>query len=367
MNKQEIFIAKTIFTGEEWLSDHAVVIDGQLITRVMPQSMIPTDAPVRDFGGQILAPAYIDIQIYGAYGKLLSEFPEVDALLRLNDYCRSGGAAHFMPTLATNHLDVFKKAIDTIRTYWSQGGLGVLGLHMEGPWINPVKRGAHIESLVRKAALDEVKEILAYGEGVIKMITMAPELTEPEVLDFIISRGIVVSAGHSNASYEQALKGFAQGIRAVTHLYNAMSPLAHREPGLVGASMDDDRVMASIIPDGHHVSYPAVRIAKSVMKDRLFVITDAVAETSSGPYQHQLMEDKYESAGILSGSALTMHQAVLNLVNHCHIDWEEALKMCSLYPARVLGLDEKLGKIKKTFTASLIAIDPASQSCLLIS
>lgn len=366
MNKLEIITSKNIFTGEEWLNDHAIISDGEYIVDLISRSEVPGDAQLRDLGEQVLAPAYMDIQIYGAYGKLLSEFPEVDALVRLNDYCRSGGAAHFMPTLATNHLDVFKKAIDAIRAYWAEGGQGVLGLHMEGPWLNPVKRGAHIESLVRLPKRAEVEEILAYGEGVIKLITIAPEQIEADVLDFIISKGIKVSAGHSNATYEQACQGFDRGITAVTHLYNAMSPLAHREPGLVGAAMDDERVMASIIPDGYHVSYPAVRIAKSVMKERLFVITDAVAETTSGPYQHQLLGDKYESAGILSGSALTMHQSVLNLVNHCRIDLGEALRMCSLYPAKVMGMDDHLGKIKKSYKTEIVAFDPRSTTCTLL-
>lgn len=155
-------------------------------------------------------------------------------------------------------------------------------------------------------------------------------------------------------------------MKAVTHLYNAMSPLQHREPGLVGASMDDDAVMASIIPDGYHADYAAVRIAKAVMKDRLFVITDAVTQTASGPYQHELADDKYVAAGILSGSALTMHKAMLNLVNYCKIEMGEAIRMCSLYPARVVGLDHELGKIQKGYRAQLVAINQQHGTCTVL-
>lgn len=366
MNNYKVHSAEIIFTGEEWLTGHAVVVDGEIIKDVIPQSELPADLKAHHFDKTIIAPAFIDLQIYGANGKLLSEYPTTEALSDLNNYCRDGGAAFCMPTVATNHYDVFKKAIDAIKNYWSQGGEGVLGIHLEGPWINPVKRGAHIESLVRSPSLDEVKEILDYGKDVIKIITLAPEQCSDDVIDLILSHGIVISAGHSNATYKKAKESFAHGIKAVTHLYNAMSPLQHREPGLAGAAMDDDKVMVSIIPDGHHVDYAAVRIAKAVMKNRLFVITDAVTQTATGHYQHELAGDKYEAAGILSGSALTMHKAMLNLVNHCGIEMGEAIRMCSLYPARLMGLHHELGIIKKGYKAKLVAINPTEGSCFML-
>jgi N-acetylglucosamine-6-phosphate deacetylase len=186
------------------------------------------------------------------------------------------------------------------------------------------------------------------------------------VIDYILSQGIVISAGHSNATYNQSLAGFTQGIAAVTHLYNAMSPLQHRSPGLVGAAMTDSRVMASIIPDGHHVDFAAIKIAKEVMKERLFVITDAVTETDRGGYQHYLAGDKYEAGGILSGSALTMAKSVQNLVNQIGIDAGEAIRMCSLYPARVMHLDHELGKIEKGFRAKMLLLDQHNEVIQLV-
>ena len=168
---------------------------------------------------------------------------------------------------------------------------------------------------------------------------------------------IIISAGHSNATYEQSKVGFANGIIAVTHLYNAMSALQHRSPGLVGATMDDANVKASIIPDGHHVDYAAIRIAKKAMGERLFVITDAVTETTEGQYPHQLAGDKYEAANILSGSALTMTKAVQNLVNHASIELGEALRMCSLYPAQVIHSETFLGKILPGYNAELVILN----------
>ncbi|HKO80033.1 MAG TPA: amidohydrolase family protein, partial [Chitinophagaceae bacterium] len=206
-------------------------------------------------------------------------------------------------------------------------------------------------------SVQQVKDLLEYGKGVIRMITLAPEVCSQEVIELILSYNVIISAGHSNATYEQAKNSFANGATTVTHLYNAMSPLQHRAPGLVGAAMDGEKVMASIIPDGHHVDYAAVRIAKQVMKERLFVITDAVTTTDKGGYQHYLVGDKYEAGGILSGSALTMNKSFQNLVNHCGIELGEALRMCSLYPARVIGLEKEMGKIEKGYKAKLLLLN----------
>jgi len=351
------FLADKIFTGESWLTQHAVIIEEDKIKEVVPAASVPDDIEKKNYPGGILAPAFIDLQIYGAYGKLLAVYPEADSLYKLNDYCRSGGAVYCMPTVATNATEVFHQCIDAIRDYWNKGGDGVLGLHVEGPWINAVKKGAHIESFIHSPSLQEVKDLVNYGKEVIKIITLAPEVCSKEVIEYIIGQGIVVSAGHSNATYKQANTGFSYGIPMATHLYNAMSPLQHREPGLLGAVLDSDKVKASIIPDGHHADFAAVRIAKQVMKERLFVITDAVTETNSGYYQHLKVGDKYESMGILSGSALTMNKAVQNLVKYCNVEAGEALRMCSLYPAQVMNMDKSFGRIKTGYKADIVVLN----------
>ena len=349
------YSARKVFTGDQWLDDHCVIVENGWITDIIPTNKLPsaiTVEPITD----ILAPAFIDLQIYGAFGKLLAVYPEADSLFRLNEYCRGGGAAYCLPTVATNAYEVFHKSIDAVRDYWHQGGEGVLGLHLEGPWINPVKKGAHIEDLIHSPSIEQVRDLLEYGRGVIKMITLAPEVCAPAIVELVLSEGIVISAGHSNASYEQANDSFKNGITTVTHLFNAMSPLQHRAPGLVGAVFNDENVMASIIPDGHHVDFAAIRIAKNIMKDRLFVITDAVTETDKGGYQHYLAGDKYEAGGILSGSALTMGKSLRNLVQYAGVDIGEAIRMCSLYPAQVIGLEKELGKIATGFRSKMIVL-----------
>ncbi len=346
-----VYTADKIFTGEDWLYNYTVVIKDGFIVDVLPIKKVLVPA-TQHFS--CLIPAFIDIQIYGAAQQLFAVYPTTEALQNLYNYCLAGKTHYFLPTVATNTYPIIYSCIDAIKKYWQQGGKGCLGLHIEGPWINEVKRGAHVESIIHTPTLPQVKELLAYGNGVIKMITLAPEICIQPIIDCIQQQGIIVSAGHSNATYQQATASFNNGINTVTHLYNAMSALQHREPGMVGAVLNHATVMASIIPDGYHVNYAAIQIAKKILKERLFVITDAVTTTTEGLYQHYLVGDKYESNGILSGSALTMQQAVHNLVAHCNIELEEAFRMCSLYPAKVLGLDNEVGKIEKGFRANFV-------------
>jgi N-acetylglucosamine-6-phosphate deacetylase len=367
LTETKFYKSDKLFTGETWLYEHAVIIANGIIEKVTPVSSLPAGVIPEYFPGSFLAPALIDLQIYGAHKKLFAVYPEVDSLYALKDYCNGGGAAYFLPTVATNLPAVFYKCIDAIKNYWNEGGEGVLGLHIEGPWINPVKRGAHIESFIHSPTIEEAKELLEYGKDVIKMITLAPEVCSKEVIDLVQSYGVVISAGHSNATYKQAIRGFDYGIKTATHLYNAMSSLQHREPGLVGAVFNDERVRCSIIADGHHVDYEAIRIANKIMGDRLFAITDAVTETTEGHYQHYLAGDKYESAGILSGSALTMNKALRNLVSDAGIELERALKMCSSYPARVMGLDTELGKIEKGYKSKIIVLNKTLELVEMIS
>ena len=367
MTTTQAYSAAKIFTGDSWLHDHVVIVEQSIIIGVIPSGFLPPGIVVQHFPDAILAPAFIDLQIYGAYGKLLSVYPEADSLSKLNDYCRSGGAVYCLPTVATNAYEVFYKCIDAVREYWTGGGEGVLGLHIEGPWIHPARKGAHIESYIHSPSQEQARDLLEYGKGVIKIITLAPEVCNQEVIDLILSYGVIISAGHSNASYTEAMNSFNKGITAVTHLYNAMSPLQHRAPGLAGAAMDSKKIMASIIPDGYHVDYAAIRIAKEVMKERLFVITDAVTETTEGYYPHHLEGSKYVSNNILSGSALTMNKAVQNLIEYAGIDLGEALRMCSFYPAKVIGLGKELGKIEKGYKSKMVLLNDKNDVVQLIS
>lgn len=350
---KKTFLAKQLFTGNHCLLNHAVVVENNQIVEILPNDKVAANAgPLYE----IIAPAFLDIQIYGAQEKLLAVYPTADSLFRLYDYCSKGGASHFVVTVATNGSAVFHACIDAVKAYWEEGGRGCLGLHVEGPWINAAKKGAHLEEFIHSPSLEEVKNLLEYGKGVIKIITLAPEVCSKEIIELIQSAGIIVSAGHTNATFEEATVAFNNGIGTATHLYNAMSPLQHRAPGFVGAVFNHPTVMSSVVPDGYHVDFEAIKIAKKQMGDRLFVITDAVAETSVGPYPHHLAGDKYESNGILSGSALTMLSSLKNLVNKVGIPLEESLRMVSTYPAKAIKRSEDFGSIKVGAPANLVCL-----------
>jgi len=346
-----------IFTGKAIETNKAVLTDNDKIVGITEADAIPSQYMPEDLKGFTLAPAFVDLQIYGGNSKLFSHDLSIESLKATYEYCLMGGCTQFMITMATNAIEKFIQGFDVVRAYWQQGGKGLLGLHLEGPYINPAKRGAHLEQCIKKPTVQEVTMLLQKGEGVFKMMTLAPEQCSDEVIDLLQQHNIIISAGHSNATYQQAINAFNKGIPAATHLFNAMSPFQHREPGMAGAVMNHSFVMSSIVCDGIHVDYAAVQVAKKVLQQRLFFITDAVSETITGEYQHLLRGDRYTLPdGTLSGSALTMLQCVKNAVAHVGISLEEALRMASAYPAQLLK-DKQLGKIEKGHQADFVVFD----------
>jgi N-acetylglucosamine-6-phosphate deacetylase len=348
------YAADKVFTGSDWIENAVVIVENNLIEEIVPQKYLRLGVRVIEHA-PILVPAFIDIQIYGAASKLFSVYPDADTLFKMEAHCKSGGTKYFLPTIATNTPEILKKGIAAIHEYWKLGGKSIPGLHIEGPWINKIKRGAHIESLIHEPSIEEVESLLNYGKGAIKMITLAPEVCSAEIIDLIKSHDVIISAGHSNVGYAEA-QNFFDDVHVATHLFNAMSPLHHREPGLPVAVMLHPDVMASIVADGYHVDFNMISLAKKLMGEKLFFITDAVTETNDGPYPHLLNGDKYESNGILSGSCLTMAKAVKNGVEKCNIDLGEALRMASLYPAKVLGMDNETGKIERGFKPDFVLL-----------
>ncbi|MBW8686377.1 N-acetylglucosamine-6-phosphate deacetylase [Chitinophaga rhizophila] len=351
------YINTRIFTGDLWLDGYAVITENGRIQQVVPQAQVPETAELTDLKGDILAPAFIDLQIYGGNGKLFPLTPDVDTLKATYDYCVAGGAAYFMPTIPTHSPEVISKSIAAVRQYWQEGGKGVLGLHLEGPFINAEKKGAHLEQYIVTPTAADIDKLLAEGEGVIKMMTLAPECCEPALVKRLQRAGILVSAGHSNADYATAYKSFDDGITTTTHLFNAMSPLHHRAPGMIGAIYDHPYVHASIVPDGIHVDFAALRVSHKMLGERLFLITDAVVEAKEGDYIYVEESDRFVNAnGVLAGSKLTMHKGVKNCIDKACILPEEALRMASLYPANVAGLSDKLGKIADGYSTAMVVL-----------
>ena len=344
------YSTSALFTGSEWLNDVVVHIENDLVVGIDQKGFDANKAM------PYIIPALIDLQLYGAGGRLLSEFPEKETIEKIYQFCINGGTGFFQPTIASQSMDIIYASINAVKAYKASGGKGCIGLHLEGPWIHTSKKGAHDVSVIRVPELEEVASILAYGKDLISMITLAPEICTPEMIKLIQDAGIVVSAGHTNATYETAMQFFDAGIPVATHLFNAMSAFQHRAPGVVGALFDHPTAMSSVIADGYHVDYAAIRVAKKIMGDRLFCITDAVTETSTGLYQHTLVGDKYESAGTLSGSALTQLKSIQNLVEHVGIPFGEAIRMCSLYPAKVMQNKNISGTIAINKKANLLCL-----------
>jgi N-acetylglucosamine-6-phosphate deacetylase len=343
---RQAFLADEVFTGTETLKGQVLLVENNIISGIQSPGSVPSDFAAENFPGCIITPAFLDLQLYGGNGKLFSHSLDAESLDATYAYCVSGGCSHFMITMATNSLENFSKGIDAAAAYLSSGKKGLLGLHLEGPWISPIKRGAHIEAFIKRPLREEVESLLEKGKGVVKMITLAPEQCDDEIINLIMDYGILVSAGHSNASYSQASHAFKMGVPAATHLFNAMSPLQGREPGMVGAIYDDSNVMSSIMCDGVHVDYTSVRISKKIMGERLFFITDAVTSISEGYYKHIFKGDRYTLPdGTLSGSCMTMMSTLKNAVEKAGISLEESIKMCSIYPAGLLK-NPHLGKIQ---------------------
>jgi N-acetylglucosamine-6-phosphate deacetylase len=358
MSEYIAYVNGIVHDGTSTLHEHAVICKNGLVEELMAIQNLPADIAQIDLHGNHLAQSFIDLQIYGANKQLFSSHSTVESLQATADYCANGGANHFMITLATNSWSVVQKGIETVQAYWQAGRKGLLGLHLEGPFINPIKRGAHLLEHIETPTIEKIEDLLAQANGAVKMMTLAPETCSDEVIELLLKNDIVLSAGHSNATYTEAIHAFDNGFSTVTHLYNAMSGLHHREPGLVGAALNHTSVMSSIVADGHHVDWPAIQIAKQLMKERLFLITDAVTENGVGAYPHQLNVDHYQLPdGTLSGSALTMLQAVKNMVQNCKVDLDEALRMASLYPAQVMNFTQKHGQITKGCTASFVVFD----------
>lgn len=357
---KQAYLAGAVFTGSEMLTRHAVLVDNHVVSGIVNESGIPSGYDIADHADCIIAPAFIDLQLYGGNGKLFSHSLDLAALEATYAYCRSGGCTHFMITMATNSIENFSRGIEIAGEYMASGKKGLLGIHLEGPYINAKKKGAHIERFIKKPTREEVLMFLEKGKGVFKMITLAPEQCSNEIIELLMDQGILVSAGHSDASFTEATHAFDLGIPTATHFFNAMSPLQGRAPGMVGAVYAHSKVCSSIICDGVHVDFDSVRLSKKIMGDRLFFITDAVTEIREGSYQHIFQGDRYTLPdGTLSGSCMTMMSTLKNAVEKAGIPLTEALKMCSAYPAALLK-DANLGKINTGEGADFLLINEQS-------
>ncbi len=354
-----------IFTGHEILDDHAIIVANGLIERICPLADVPANVEQRSVNGAILAPGFIDVQLNGCGGVQFNDTAEavsVETLEIMQKANEKSGCTSFLPTLITTSDDLMKQGVRVMREYLAKHPNQALGLHLEGPWLNLVKKGTHNPEFVRKPD-HELVQFLCDNADVITKVTLAPEMVAPEVITALASAGIVVSAGHSNATAKEARVGFRAGITFATHLFNAMPYMSGREPGLTGAILDANEIYCGIIADGLHVDYINIRNAKRLKGDKLCLVTDATAPAGANIdrfifagktiyYRNGLCVDEN---GTLSGSSLTMIEGVRNLVEHANIALDEVLRMATLYPARAIGVEKHLGSIAPGKVANLTA------------
>jgi N-acetylglucosamine-6-phosphate deacetylase len=338
----------------------AILINGGKIVDIVDEGTIPQNHKPIDLQGANVAPGLIDLQVYGSGGKLLGDKYQAEALQQMEQDFLQQGTTGFFATIGTNTPEVFEKVIIAAKIYKDNCRGNFLGLHLEGPFLNPIRKGAHLAEYMHKATLTEVERWIEMADGMIKMMTIAPELQDADVINYLNDHGVILSSGHSNATYTQGKSFLNNPIKAVTHLYNAMPPMHHRDTGYIPAIFEE-KPYTSIVADGIHVDFAMVRLAKRELGDKLFLITDAVTETTEGAYPlHEFRVDRYVMPPhyTLSGSCLTMLKAVQNCVEHAGINLAEAINMASLYPAQLASLTKK-GKIAAGYDADLIVFNDA--------
>ena len=351
-----------VHTGDEILNKAVVIIENGIIISV--QNEIPEAVNLIDLKGKHLSAGFIDIQINGGQKLYFSQYPTEETIQDIYETSLKFGTTHTLPCLISSSNETILQGIEAIRSYRTKHNNGVMGMHLEGPFLNPLKRGAHSPDQVRKPTNTELEEIIRYGKDVIKVITIAPECFSEEQLDMLLESGIVISAGHSTMTYNQAQYYFSKGIHLVTHLFNAMTQFGHREPGLVGATFENESVYAPIILDGAHCDYAAARLAYKLKKDKFFLISDA---TFLGRKIQNFKWDNFEAhlengfyrndEGNLAGATISMEEAVQNAYQNLNVSVDEAIKMATSQVASAIKMDNEIGKIKSGFPAHFVTFN----------
>lgn len=354
-----------IFDGEKFIKETVVVLENDKIKKILCENELTDeilkDEKVLDLEGKILSPGFIDLQLNGCGGVLFNDAITRETLEIMNETNKKYGCTSFLPTLITSPDEKIEEALNLIKNMQDKENIGVLGLHIEGPYISLEKKGIHRPEYVRVLSDEIIDKIADAGYDVTKIMTIAPEKGKVEHLKKLRQSGIKLNMGHTNANYDECVEK-KEYFDGATHLYNAMSQLQSRNPGAVGFVMNDDKVMAGIIVDGYHMTFSAVEIAKKIMKDRLYLVTDAVSPAGIDTMTEFMFEGnrvfykdkKCQSAeGTLGGSALVMIEGIENLVKKVHLTIEEALKMATSLPAKAISVEDRYGYIKEGYVADL--------------
>jgi N-acetylglucosamine-6-phosphate deacetylase len=355
-----------VLTERRFERDVSVVVeDGHIVALLHGEAA--RGAQAIDLDGGYLVPGFIDTQVNGGGDVLFNDAPDVDGLRRIAAAHRRFGTTGLMPTLISDDVAVMRRAIDAVREAIAQGVPGILGIHLEGPYLAEARKGVHDPHKFHTPDTAELDLVASLGVGR-TMVTLAPERFSTDTLRALTARGVIVCAGHTAANYEQLRDAFGAGVRGVTHLFNAMTPLYSRDPGAVGAALEDADSWCGLIVDGYHVHDAALRVAIAAKPPgKMMLVTDAMPPVGGAREDFALYgvamtcrDGKCTTAdGTLAGSALDMASAVRNTVERVGLPLAEACRMASTYPADFLGLGGELGRIAPGYRADLVLLDSA--------
>jgi N-acetylglucosamine-6-phosphate deacetylase len=364
----KVFYGARIFDGERLHDDCALVVEGESVQALTRFEDRPRGGEQVDLGGGVLSPGFIDWQINGGGGVLFNANPTVDGIAAIAAAHRRAGVTAFLPTVVTDAPRVLAHALAAAREACERIP-GALGIHVEGPFIDPKRKGVHPPEFIRPMKDEDAKALIAGRAGVM-VVTLAPASVPLDFLSRLAKAGIVVSLGHSDASAEEAQAVFDAGAGAATHLYNAMSQLSSRAPGVVGATLSDPRIICGLIADGEHAHALAYRVALAAKGPRgIALVSDAMPPAAGGPDVFELQGRRMTRVGAklvakdgtLAGAAITMRDAVDYVVNVLKVPLSDALTMATLTPARLLRVDGQIGQLKPGLRADLVHLTDALQ------
>jgi len=340
--------------------------EGETITRIS-RSWVDgegSDTEI-DVGGGYLLPGFIDTQVNGGGGVLFNDQTTVEGIAAIGAAHRAYGTTGFLPTLISDELEVIDAAMRATEAAIAQGVPGVLGIHIEGPFISKERKGIHNPEMFRTLDADSKALLKSLKRGR-TLVTLAPERCTPDDIRELAEAGVIVAAGHTNADYATTVKALAAGVTGFTHLFNAMSPLSHRAPGVVGAALESQTAYCGLIADGHHVDWPVLKIAlRTRPVDRFMLVTDAMPTVGSATKTFLLNGQRIHvengvcvgDDGTLAGSDLDMATAVRNTVEQIGASIEDAAVMAATAPARFLGLGSSRGTLTPGQRADIVWLD----------